>query len=194
MSLLQPSIAFPAPGSTSSNRKRKEMMDDHMNGQAPMQIPERRKLALPRGSSAGNQVAMFHPLDAQDNLKMLANMGLISGPNASNAWSVGVNDSPKSTSSDSLPGTSDDGYFSAGHGQYPNVAPYGGQTFNQGQESSDMDIDPCAAKHGPSCTSLPQLYVSTESGSTLLARCRDCNFSWEVQSPSGPSHCLSYSP
>lgn len=219
------------PTFSASSRKRKEF-DESDDLDAPLNIAERRKvsiggkreivvtrdrltdltsphrrLQMPLPSykaRGGDQPAMFHPLGAEDNLKMLSQLGLLPGQQpqqqltsstSNSSLYNGSNDSPTSAlSTSSFFGSSSnqpDGYFGGGH--YPNVDPYGPQAaFNRAQEA--MEVDPAARVHGPSCTSLPQLYVAHTQGSSLMARCMDCQHSWQVQDAAGGSLGVCYSP
>ncbi|PWN21647.1 hypothetical protein BCV69DRAFT_282361 [Microstroma glucosiphilum] len=169
-----------------ASRKRKEM-EEEAGGNGQINIAERRKIALPSRKSDGHQTATFHPLGAEDNLRMLASLGLLE--TRASTSRLPMNGSPTSASSDA---SSSDHYFSSSHaGHYPNVEPYHRHNMSA-SSSGSMDIDPStpAHGHGPQCSSLPQLYICHEMDSALYARCVDCSHSWHV----GPGQSLSYSP
>jgi hypothetical protein len=153
---------------------------------SPLALPPT-QIALPSRKSDGHQTATFHPLGAEDNLRMLASLGLLE--NRASSSRLTMNGSPTSASSDS---SYSDNYFSSSHaGHYPNVEPYHRHNMSA-SSSSSMDLDPStpANAHGPQCSSLPQLYICHEMDSALYARCVDCSHSWHV----GPGQSLSYSP
>lgn len=171
--------------------------------------------------SDSDEVARFLPLGAEENLKMLASLGLLPAsamPNSGNG--TGSNNSecevpsvlhcpsewktdltvlafPRHTGSPTSATLSsgESGYF--GNGHYPDVNPYGAQSAMamqpglNGASGMSMEVDHSPSRHGPQCTGLPQLYMCTDFSTALFARCPNCDFSWEVNNG---GHSLCYSP
>lgn len=99
---MTPQSAFtfnmPQPSSFAASRKRK--MDDSDDGQDSSSMapsPEQRKLTLAaHHKMASNEVATFHPLGAEENVRMLATLGLLPGGGINAQYGAG---SPGSASS-----------------------------------------------------------------------------------------------
>ncbi|PWN27580.1 hypothetical protein BDZ90DRAFT_232007 [Jaminaea rosea] len=191
-------FSFNAPSQSScssgfaASRKRGRMDDDVDDCNAG-HAPEQRKLSLAahRSTAGANEVATFHPLGAEENLRMLASLGLLPGGAQHGASSGGSPGSVSSANSSPISSTISlhGGYFpsSTSNSAYPNVQPYAAQqAFLKAQQAAScgggMDIDPTPsrARHGPHCGGIPQLYVSRGQGCALYARCPSCDFSWEV--------------
>ncbi|EST05928.1 hypothetical protein PSEUBRA_004977 [Kalmanozyma brasiliensis GHG001] len=157
----------------------------------------RPKLSLPR--SAGlvfNGEAQFHPLPADVNAAMLAQMG--QSPFASAGSSAASSSSGFGHAHKSSAGSD---YFPT---HYPDVEPYPAAAtgiLGPSTSTGDMDIDtgstgssPSSNRHGPHCKSIPQLCVryNDGAGSELWATCPDCGTCSKVES-NQPSR-LCYSP
>ncbi|SAM67848.1 uncharacterized protein UBRO_03883 [Ustilago bromivora] len=206
-----PNSAF---GHSNASKKRKAFDDDITAGGDSDYII-RPKLSLPR--SAGlvfNGDAQFHPLPADVNQAMLAQLGHnpFTTSNASSSFvtpssssgSVGYHHEHKS------PNCSD--YFStAARSQYPDIEPYPstspsssygilgpapGRHNSFSEDGMDVDGGSNAQKiHGAHCKSIPQLCVRYNHGnaSELWATCPDCGACSKVES-SQPASNLCYSP
>lgn len=173
----------------------------------------RPKLSLPR--SAGlvfNGDAQFHPLPADVNQALLAQMG--HNPFANSAGSNFVTPSSSSSSGfghEHKSSNASDYFSSPSSSRYPDVEPYPNNSPSSsygilgpapGAESDGMDVDcgsnpsgSSARVHGPQCKSIPQLCVryNDGAGSELWATCPDCGACSKVDS-SQPSSNLCYSP
>ena len=183
----------------------------------------RPKLSLPR--SAGlvfNGEAQFHPLPADVNQAMLAQLGHNPFTGAAVASSSGSSFVTPSSSTGSGFGhehksSNGSDYFSSSRpSHYPEVEPYPSTspTSTYGilgpapsrhislTDSDGMDVD-CGSNasgsssgvHGPQCKSTPQLCVryNDGAGSELWATCPDCGVCSKVEA-SRPSSNLCYSP
>ncbi|KAJ9478847.1 Glycogen synthase [Pseudozyma hubeiensis] len=203
-------------GCGSKKRKTFDEMDSFASG-AEYHI--RPKLSLPR--SAGlvfNADAQFHPLPADVNQAMLAQLGHSPFANgaSSSASSTFVTPSSSSSSGFGHEHKSSNGsdYFStAAPNRYPDVEPYPSTSpsstygilgpapgrHNSLSDGDGMEVDygsnPSVERvHGPQCKSIPQLCVryNDGAGSELWATCPDCGACSKVES-NQPSQ-LCYSP
>ncbi|SNX82083.1 uncharacterized protein MEPE_00789 [Melanopsichium pennsylvanicum] len=206
--------ASPIPlAGTSKKRKAFDDLESFSNGEAYQIRP---KLSLPR--SAGlvfNGEAQFHPLPADVNQAMLAQLG--NHPFASSASNSSFVTPSSSSSSfmgheSKLSNSSD--YFSSTTTHYPDVEPYPftspSSSFGilgpaPGEGGNGMDMDDCSSTgsngtggiqiHGQQCKSIPQLCVryNNGTGSELWATCADCGACSKVEADR-PSSNLCYSP
>ncbi|SPO32360.1 uncharacterized protein UTRI_02917 [Ustilago trichophora] len=218
------SVAAPMNIAGSACGKKRKAFDELESYDAGEYHQIRPKLSLPR--SAGlvfNGDAQFHPLPADVNRAMLAQLGHNPFTGSAGGATSSSFVTPSSSSSSGLghehkPSNGSDYFSTAAPSQYPDVEPYpsispssaygilgpapGTGRHNSLTDSSDgMDVD-CGSNpssqqriHGPQCKSIPQLCVryNDGAGSELWATCPDCGACSKVDS-SQPSSNLCYSP
>ena len=210
---------IPIAGGPSCGKKR-SFDDVDTFDSAGNDYQSRPKLSLPR--SAGlvfNGEAQFHPLPADVNATLLAQLG--HNPFSSTASSSFV--TPSSSSGSGFMGhehkssNGSDYFGSASSSHYPEVEPYPSTSppgsygilgpapgrHNSLADSDGMDVDGYGSSaygngnrvHGPQCKSIPQLCVRYNDGnsSELWATCPDCGACSKVES-SQPASKLCYSP
>lgn len=208
-----------AIGGPSSLNKKRKAFDDLDSFDADDDYHTRPKLSLPR--SAGlvfNGDAQFHPLPADVNQALLAQLGCNPFTTSSGAGSSFVTPSSSSSSGFGHEHKSSNGsdYFSSvASSHYPDVEPYHSTSpsatygilgpapgrHNSLASADSMDEDhygssACAPNvHGPQCKSIPQLCVRYNDGqsSELWATCPDCGACSKVES-NQPSSNMCYSP
>lgn len=208
-------------GAVCSSKKRKAFDDMDSFNSAGADYQVRPKLNLPR--SVGlvfNADAQFHPLPADVNQAMLAQLG--HNPFATGASSSASSSfvTPSSSSSSGFghehkSSNGSDYFGTAASNRYPEVEPYPStsptstygilgpapgrhNSLTDGGDGMDVDYGSNASTkgvHGPQCKSIPQLCVryNDGAGSELWATCPDCGACSKVDS-SQPSSNLCYSP
>lgn len=222
INLSHGSVAAPLPmaGAGGCSKKRKAFDDLDSYADATGDFHVRPKLSLPR--SAGlvfNGDAQFHPLPADVNQAMLAQLGHNPFTGSSTSGSTFVTPSSSSSSGflaghEHKPSNGSDYFSTAAPSQYPDVEPYPPTSptsaygilgpapgrHNSFSDSNSMDVDygssaSSRSVHGPQCKSIPQLCVryNDGSGSELWATCPDCGACSKVES-NAPSSNLCYSP
>ena len=207
------SIAAPMDMVGAACSKKRKAFDDLESYDAAGEHQIRPKLSLPR--SAGlvfNGEAQFHPLPADVNQAMLAQLGHNPFSGAAGMGSSSFV-TPSSSSSSGLghehkPSNGSD-YFSStassASSHYPDVEPYPSTSPSAtygilgpapGSAEDGMDVD-CGSspnsRHGPHCKSIPQLCVryNDGTGSELWASCPDCGACSKVESSQPAQLCYS---